>query len=103
VAVPLDHARENLSKLIKLMGDRGGKMVLASEGLSPDPGPLQPYFEMMAELARSHPHVDYVDTAAALHLETPAAVFLDDSHLTDRGHRLVAGMLTDAISELERQ
>jgi lysophospholipase L1-like esterase len=103
VAVPLDHARENLSKLVKLMGDRGGKMVLASEGLSPDPGPLQPYFEMMAELAKSHPHVGYVDTAAALHLEPPAAVFLDDSHLTDRGHRLVAGMLADAISELERQ
>jgi lysophospholipase L1-like esterase len=98
-AVPLDHARANLTHLIRLMADRGGRVVLASEGLSPDPGPLVPYFQMMEELAQAHDHVLYLDTAAALHQQPPAGVFLDDSHLTDRGHRLVAAMLTSAITE----
>jgi len=98
-AVPLEHARANLSHLIELMGERGGRVVLASEGLSPDPGPLVPYFQMMAELAQAHDHVLYLDTATALHQQPPAGVFLDDSHLTDRGHRLVAAMLTSAITE----
>jgi lysophospholipase L1-like esterase len=98
VAVPLDHARENLSHIISLMKDRGGRVVLASEGLSPDPGPLVPYFQMLQSLAEAHSEVIFVDTAAALHQQSAASVFLDDSHLTDRGHRLVAAMLAEAIA-----
>ena len=102
-AVPLSHARDNISRIITLVTSRGGTVILASEGLSPDPGPLLPYFQMLSKLAQAHTQVHFVDTAAALHKHPPASIFLDDSHLTDKGHRLVADMMTQAISKSAAQ
>ncbi|MFT4979549.1 MAG: lysophospholipase L1-like esterase, partial [Myxococcota bacterium] len=100
VAVPLDHAEDNLRTIIDLVVGRGGKVVLASEGLSPDPGPLADYNDMMARLAGEQEAVAYVDTASALYAQGGQPLFLDDCHLTDAGHRLVADRLYDTLSEL---
>lgn len=100
VAVPLDDAEDNLSDIIGRVTARGGKVVLASEGLSPDPGPLADYNAMMARLAAGRDDVAYVDTATDLYTQQGRPMFLDDCHLTDAGHRLVADRLYDTLSEL---
>lgn len=97
VAVPLEEARENLEAIVKMATDAGAGVLLASEGLAPDPGPLLPYDQMMEELAADHGGVVYVDAASALHAADDGTLFLDDCHLSDRGHRLVAGLLRDAL------
>jgi len=99
VAVPLEEARENLASIVKMATDAGAGVILASEGLAPDPGPLLPYDQMMRELAADHAGVVYVDAAEALHAADDGTLFLDDCHLSDRGHRLVAGLLRDALLE----
>ena len=90
VAVPLADAEDNLQAIIALVTGRGGKVLLASEGLSPDPGPLADYNAMMAQTASAHDNVWYVDTAGILYAEQGPSWFLDDCHLTEAGHRLVA-------------
>ncbi|MFT5683979.1 MAG: lysophospholipase L1-like esterase [Myxococcota bacterium] len=100
VAVPLNDAEDNLRFLIEAVTGRGGKVLLASEGLAPDPGPLVEYNALMARLAAEHSDVGYVDTAAALYARPSARMFLDDCHLTDDGHRLVAEELESALQEM---
>lgn len=100
VAVPLGDAEDNLRFLIEAVTDRGGRVLLASEGLAPDPGPLVEYNALMARLASEHPDVGYVDTAAALYTRSSARMFLDDCHLTDEGHRVVAEELERALQEM---
>ena len=100
VAVPLADAEDNLVAIADMVTARGGKVVLASEGLSPDPGPLADYNAMMARLADERASVAYVDTAGALYAQSGQPMFLDDCHLTDAGHRLVAEALHDTLSEL---
>ncbi len=98
VAVPLEDARENLDAILTLVGARGGRVLLASEGLAPDPGPLLAYNAMMSELAERHPGAAFLDTASLLHEQDSAAVFLDDCHLSGRGHQLVAEAMRDALT-----
>ena len=101
IAVPLDHAEDNLAAILQAVTGRGGKVILASEGLSPDPGPLAAYNAMLARLADQSPDVVFVDTAARLYDDASGEqMFLDDCHLTEPGHRLVAQALYDALAEL---
>lgn len=102
VAVPLADAEDNLRSIINLVASVGGSVLLASEGLSPDPGPLADYNAMMDDLAAERPNVGYVDTAGVLYAHRGAPIFLDDCHLTDAGHRLVAEHLSAAILGLEQ-
>ncbi len=97
VAVPLPEARENLRAILAQITGRGGRALLASEGLAPDPGPLLEYNRMMAELAASTPGVGYRDLASLLHEQDSAAVFLDDCHLSGLGHEIVAQALQEAL------
>lgn len=97
VAVPLDEAEQNLRAIVDQVASRGGKVLLASEGLSPDPGPLQPYNQRMESLARERPEVVYLDVASLLHDGDPPALFLDDCHLTASGHALVAAAMVEAM------
>lgn len=98
VAVPVEHAQANLEAIIQLFPDT--PIVLGSEGLSPDPGILFSYNQMMKDLAASHDAVYYVHTAEALSKEPPHEVFLDDCHLTTFGHQIVANMFADTIKEV---
>lgn len=97
VAVPMDEARENLSAIADAAQGAGARLLLASEGLAPDPGPLLAYNQMMDELARTRPDVYYVDVASALHEADGPRLFIDDCHLTDAGHRRVADLLEAAL------
>ncbi len=100
VAVPLDHAHENLKAIITQAESLGAKVVLASEGLAPDPGPLQRYFRMMEALAVASPAVSFVDTASMLHDASEGPLFVDDCHLTRRGHAVVADALSNELRRL---
>ena len=95
-AVPLEHARENLEAVAALAGARGTKVLLMSEGLNGDPQERAPYRAMMADIAAANPHVIYLDTAASLNAQG-SGMFLDDNHLTDAGHRVVAKAAAEAL------
>lgn len=100
-AVPIAEAQRNLAWIAAEVVARGGKVILVSEGESPDPNlpELLEYNAMMRRLATDNEGVSYVDMAAILHEHTGAPLFLDNCHLTDRGHRLVAAEL---LIELQR-
>ena len=98
-AVPLDHALGNLLHIIEKVKQGGGRVILASEGLSPDPGPLHGYNEMMMDIAEKDDSVRYANIAEELHTLPSAEIFLDDCHLTPLGHRLVAERLGREVSE----
>ena len=96
---PLEDARENLIAVSEQVVGRGGRVVLASEGLAPDPAPLSEYNRMMARLADDMEGVSYVPTAERLHEWSGERLFVDDCHLTRRGHEVVAEAF---VRELER-
>lgn len=100
VAVPLNDAEDNLETIIDLVTSTGGQVVLASEGLSPDPGALQEYFAMMQQVADRHDGVWFVDVANQLHAQSGTPMFLDDCHLTPQGHQLVADALRDTLGNI---
>jgi lysophospholipase L1-like esterase len=86
VAVPLDHARENIEAMVTLAQERGARVLLIPEAIHPDPGALVAYSEMMAQLAADHENAVWFDGSTLL-LEQGAGMFIDDCHLTDAGHR----------------
>jgi len=89
-AVPLSDARDNLLDIIALLEPSGARLLLTREAIAPDPSALAPYGEMLAELARSHDSVGYVDIASQLSGPRGGGAFIDDCHLTDVGHDRVA-------------
>ena len=97
VAVPLDEAEQNLRAIADMVSGRGGRLLLASEGLAPDPGPLQPYNRRMMAIDAERADVIYLDVASLLHDGDPPAFFLDDCHLTPAGHTLVAAAMVEAL------
>lgn len=100
VAVPVEDARRNLEVIVAAASAGGAGVVLASEGLAPDPGPLQGYFDMMQEVADRSPTVSFLDTASMLHDAGEGPMFVDDCHLTRRGHTLVADALAEELRRL---
>ena len=100
VAVPVDHAEENLSDIISMVGTET-TIILISEGLSPDPGLLHDYNLMMKQLATEHENVFYLPVAENLHNYPSHDVFLDDCHLTNFGHNLVAAQIAQFLEERE--
>lgn len=97
VAVPLPEAEDNLRQIISAVRAQGGRVLLASEGLAPDPGPLSAYNEMMAKVAREEEGTAFVDTASLLHALDGPPLFLDDCHLTGVGHGRVAVAMAEAL------
>ncbi len=99
VAVPLDHAVDNLEIVAALAGARGARVLLIPEAVHPDPGPLVAYSDAMARLADRHQHVAFLDGSTVL-LAQGASAFIDDCHLTDSGHRTLARSMADALRDL---
>lgn len=99
IAVPVDHARENLEWIIEQVVQRGGRVVLVSEGLAPDPAPMAAYNDMLAALAQASPAVSYIDAADTMHQQPGSRIFLDDCHLTAIGHDLLASLLLTELNE----
>jgi lysophospholipase L1-like esterase len=88
-AVPVSDARSNVTAIVELVQRRGGRVLLMSEALNPDPLPLEPYHAMLAEVA-SATGAAYLDTARLLWLSRERDLFLDDCHLSERGHQVLA-------------
>jgi len=99
VAVPVSHARENLTALADMTRAQGAKLLLMSEGLNPDPGALAPYWDMMEAVAEEREDVAWLDTAWMLHTRSQG-MFLDNCHLSDTGHRAVAGAMAERLDAL---
>jgi len=98
-AVPLSDARQNLLTIVELLESRGARLLLTREGIAPDPSALDPYGQMLAEVADAHPSVAYVDIAGQLSGPGAAGVFIDDCHLTQPGHAKVARLVREGLSE----
>ena len=96
VAVPLDHARENLILIIDAAEDLESEVILMTEAISPDSGTMVAYANMMVELAESYENTSYVEIPAVV-LGRGSSMFLDDVHLTDAGHRAVANEIANHI------
>ncbi len=99
-AVPVDDAADNLATIADLQQQRGGKVLLVSEGLAPDPSVMQPYVDLMQELARTRgDHVAFLDGGALLGDPSRSGLFLDDCHLTRQGHELLAAGIAGALKD----
>jgi lysophospholipase L1-like esterase len=96
VAVPLEHARENLVRIINAAEAQGAEVILMTEAISPDSGPMAAYSNMMIEIAESYESTSYIEIPAVV-LGRGSSMFLDDVHLTDAGHRTVAGEIANHI------
>ncbi len=96
VAVPVDDARDNYEAMARVLRDRGGRMLLVREAVSPDPSPLLAYGEMMASLA-DDAAVAYLDAAPVLVNPEVHDAFLDPCHLTPHGHALLARAVEGAL------
>jgi hypothetical protein len=92
--------KENLEAIAAMAHQRGTQVLLMSEGVRPDPRILWHYAAVMQDIADTHEHVAYLDTAAILDAVGDGA-FIDSNHLTDLGHRTVAQALKDELSRLD--
>ncbi len=98
-AVPVDDARDNLQTVAALLAERKVPLLLAREGVAPDPSVLDDYGAMLEALAASSEQVGFVDTGAALTGPGAGTVFLDNCHLTERGHGRVAEAVREALMD----
>ena len=96
VAVPPEDLDENINIIVDLMRARGGRVLLALEGIAPSPGPLHGHSTVMQAHVEAG-LVAFVDTAAVLDAPDAGPVFLDACHLTARGHSTVAASIGDAL------
>ena len=100
VAVPTADARDNIKNIIDSFSPNV-QIYLLSEGLAPDPSPLQQYNEMMEALAQEYDNVYYRDIALELHSHPSSEVYLDDCHLTEFGHRTVAQSILEELIQTQ--
>lgn len=93
VAVPIDDARENLEAILGMFDERGVSALLVCEAVSIEHSALAPYAELMSELAQDRDAVRVVDVASALEDPARSGMFVDNVHLTQGGHGLLADQL----------
>ncbi len=99
-AVPIADARSNLTQIAALLDARNVPMMVVREGVVPDPSVLDGYGDMLSSWAADTENAVFVDAAAQLTGPGAGDVFLDDCHLTDRGHaRVAAAVRTRLLDE----
>jgi lysophospholipase L1-like esterase len=99
-AVPIEHARENLEALATAFGTANSQLLLVPEVVTPPTPELLRYGHMMKEVAELHGHVAWFDPAETLRDPANGRVFLDDVHLSERGHQVIARELRRALASL---
>lgn len=97
VAVPLDDARDNLEAILAVFAERGTRSLLVREAISLERGALNPYGELLAELASDRPDVRSLDAASLLEDPARSRMFVDNVHLTRGGHGVLAQALVDEL------
>jgi lysophospholipase L1-like esterase len=96
-AVPIDDAQANLTQIAALLAARDVPVMVVREGVVPDPSVLDGYGDMLASWAAEMDNATFVDAAATLTGPGAGDVFLDDCHLTERGHARVAGAVRSGL------
>ena len=99
-AGPLEHARENLEALASAFATANAQLLLVPEVVTPPTPELQRYGRMMKDVAALHGHVAWFDPAETLRDPANGRVFLDDVHLSERGHQVMARELRAALASL---
>jgi lysophospholipase L1-like esterase len=99
-AVPLEHARENLEVLARAFATANARLLLVPEVVTPPTPELLRYGRMMKDVAALHGHVAWFDPAETLRDPANGRVFLDDVHLSERGHQVMANELRGALASL---
>ncbi len=97
LAVPLPDAEDNLRAILELAGDT--PVLMMTEALNPDASPMRPYAELQARLAEESGQA-WFDAASALDRPGSEGLFIDDCHLTDDGHRLLAQETVRVLRDL---
>ena len=94
--------RAPLERLVRAIAQRGVPLMLVKEpSLEPIYGThrwatVMPYLEVLESVAREH-RVQIVDPLPSFRAHRGEFLFMDDVHLTPRGHRLLASILADAL------
>lgn len=96
VAVPVSDARENIAAILGIAQARHAHVLLMTEGLNPDPVPMQGYGTMLEREAQASGNA-YFDAAEALHAAGDPNLFLDDCHLSVEGHKQLADWARQAL------
>ena len=99
VAVPIAHAEDNLEAISEMAAEQGARVLLITEATHPHPRPQVAYGALLDEVAGRHDHVASLDGSTHL-LGLGSGMFLDDCHLTDRGHRALAAAIEARLVEL---
>ncbi len=112
VRISASEFRDDLLDFIRLAREYRMKLVFMSEENFVVANRLleDPYFQAMADLAREHPEVAYLDVRAFLRrfargeypdhvysTENDKNIFLDSCHLAPLGNKLVGGFLYDEL------
>jgi lysophospholipase L1-like esterase len=98
VAVPVEHARENIERLHKMAQKNGAKLLVMPEAITPDSAALTAYDKVLRDLAATHKDIAYLDVPSLL-LDTAGDFFLDDVHLSDLGHRRLASAIQETLED----
>jgi lysophospholipase L1-like esterase len=98
VAVPLADARDNLGAIAGLAAARGARVLFVNEANNPDPDPMRPYGELLANLAEETGN-HALDAADRFGREANPDHFIDNVHLSVLGHTTLAAWIHDALRE----
>jgi lysophospholipase L1-like esterase len=108
VAVPLEHARDNVDTIVARLRGAGAKVLLVREAVAIGGELLHPYGQMLCDVGApgrrtlggpSTPDTDVACLDAAGPLEDPLAgrMFLDNVHLNPAGHQRLSELVVDAL------
>ncbi len=99
VAVPVPHADENVRAILDVAAKAQppARVLLVSEGLSPDGTAMRTYAQMLASKVQPG-RVAFLDAAAGFDRAGEPDLFLDDCHLSLRGHARLAGWIREALA-----
>jgi len=96
-AVPPSDAHDNLAAVIDVARQSGARTLLVTEAVAPDPSVMAPYTRVLQDLAQA-PDVATFDAGPLLIDPMVGGTFLDDCHLTRRGHVILARAVADALA-----
>ncbi len=100
-AVPVEHARDNIGAIVEILSEHNATLLLVPEGVVMRTPDWYRYEQMLQSLAEEHSHVAYLDVTNSLTNPANGAVFVDNVHLTGRGHDLLATRLAEALEALD--
>ena len=101
VAVPAHHTQDNLEAILELAREDGRRVLIAREAASTRLDWMSGHEAAMRAVAESGADdVAYADVATVIEGRHGTGLFLDDVHLTEKGHRTAAGVFGERLVEL---